>query len=156
MPSSRWGLDWMRGWTMTLGWRGSAPLWDISMAPLWYRGMFYTQSLPPHEVRAPQSGSSSGYVGGIGILPHHSYPRLWWVMLAKGSECIWSLHLYLIMTTVGSHHSQVPFFHSISNQDSHGSSFTTNPQTSIGDKLHPSLPQNVRGYFMGEKPLILA
>ena len=107
------------------------------------------------HVKAEQPGSSSGYVGGIGILPHHNYVRLWWVMLAKDSKCICHLHLNLVMTTEGSHHVQVPLFHSVSNLDGGGSSFTTDPQTGIGDKLHPSLPKISGGAMQQSTSLIL-
>ena len=60
-------------------------------------------------------------------------------------------HLDLITMTEGGHHAQAPFLHSISNQDSHESGFITESQTGVSDKLHPSLPPNVRGCYTGEK-----
>ena len=77
---------------------------------------------------------------GYGILSH----------VGKGQKVHLLPHLNLIMMTEGSYHAKVLLFHSISNQDVGGSGFTTDHQTSIGDKLHPSLAPNVRGPTWGK------
>ena len=68
----------------------------------------WVEEAPPGEIidiKVDVAGGFWGDEGDIGISPYYKCTRLRWIAMMKGSECLWGLHLDLLMSTEGSHHT---------------------------------------------------